>query len=115
MDGDVNNQPLETLATPTWLSRHRKMIILGGIAVVLAIGAGVTVIVTRGTSGQPSVVKNSNSAKPGNANSSTYDRPTFQRATVVNTSTTLPQPYTTPTKDDLRKAIDKLTTNSNTK
>lgn len=100
---------------PSWLARNKKLIILGGLTLILAAAAVLVVMQPRGskTANQSETTTNTGTDVVVPTGSNQAERPTFQRSTVVNASTTLPPTYVPPSRDDLKKSIDKLNTNKN--
>jgi hypothetical protein len=112
-----DDQSLPTLPADiqmSWLARNRKLVILGGITLVLVVGAAVTVL-WKSPKKTASVINTVTTNTVTTVGTTTTNRPTFQRSTVTNTPTTLPQTYRPPTTDDLRKAITNLNPSTNPK
>lgn len=98
--------------TPSWLARNRKIAILVGVVIVLMGGVALVLQVRR-----PSNTANttSNQTNTGANTVTGQERTTFQRSTITNTSTTLPQTYRPPTTEQLRQAITNLNSPTNSK
>lgn len=97
-----------------WLAGNRKVIILGAAALlIVALGVGVAMAFRKPATNTGTLNTNGDGPNVIVVNTPTGQRPTFQRSTVVNTSTTLPPAYTPPSRTDLQRAIDKLTNQSN--
>ncbi len=94
-------------APEPWLARNKKIVILGGVAIVLGVAVIIFTQVQPLASGPTTVTSNqANSAATPETGTST--RPTFQRSPVANTATTLPPTYRPPTTEDLRQAITNI-------
>lgn len=96
----------------SWLARNRKLVILGGLAILLGGAAAVTFYLPRRSEKVTNTSNQTNSRAAANTPTNSYDRPTFQRSTVPDVPTTLPPTYQPPTNADLRHAIDQLHTNT---
>lgn len=102
--------------TSSWLSRNRRIVILGSIALVLLVAAVLTAIIPRlmskqGTSDTVNVVNaTTDNGRTNTSGSVTNEstRTTFQRSTVSNVNTSPPPTYVTPGTAQLQQAIQQL-------
>lgn len=95
-----------------WLARNRKLVILGGVALILLIAAAVTYFGPRppaeSVNTTPVAATNNSAGATNNVSTINSAPPTYQRAAVTNVATAPPTPYQLPTADQLKQAIDKL-------
>lgn len=101
-------------AGSSWLARNRKLVILGGVVVILLTAAAATYYWPRwqsdssSTNNNAAAVANAANDTANGAPTNTYSRPTFQRSTITNVSTSPPPDYQPPTTAQTKQAIDQL-------
>jgi len=112
MPDDQTFPTLPTDDAPSWLARNRKIAILVGVVIILLGGTAIA-LQLRKTPTQTNLTTNQTNS--GTNTNTAQERNTFQRATITNTPTTLPQTYRPPTTEELRQAISNLNSPTNSK